>query len=122
MIAVGGAATPQSLGTVAIATSHGYIRFFSTSGVQRYIWRMADDVVCMAAGRESIVIVHREGGTTLDGCQNLRYTIMELDGFDIVQQGRVPLAKKMTLTWLGFTSEGVSRPTRYLYGFDVQSC
>lgn len=108
LIAAGGAASPQATGTLAVATSRGFIRFFSTSGVQRYVWRMADDVVCMTAGREAVVIVHREGGTTLDGCQNLRYTIMELDGFDIIQQGRIPLAKKTTLTWLGMTAEGVS--------------
>lgn len=31
---------------------------------------------------------------------------MDFDTFEIVQEGRVPLPKKVTLTWLGFTAEG----------------
>jgi hypothetical protein len=42
------------------------------------------------------------------GCQCLRYTVMDLDTFDILQDGRVPLPKKVTLSWLGWTAEGVS--------------
>lgn len=42
------------------------------------------------------------------GCQNLRYTILDLDSFDILQEGRIPLPKKVQLSWVGFTAEGVS--------------
>lgn len=42
------------------------------------------------------------------GCQNLRYTLLDLESYDIVQEGKIPLPKKTTLTWLGFTSDGVS--------------
>ena len=41
------------------------------------------------------------------GCQNLRYTIVDLENFDQLQEGRIPLAKKATLVWVGFTAEGV---------------
>lgn len=54
-------------GGVAIATSKGYIRFFTGTGLQRYIWRLGDEVVAMVASREMIFVVHREGGTSLDG-------------------------------------------------------
>lgn len=104
-VAVGG---PESgLGTVVVATSKGMMRFFTASGVQRYVWRLGEEVITLAAGRDALLAVHREGGTSLDGCQNLRYTLLDLETFDIVQEGRVPLPKKTTLAWAGFTSAGV---------------
>jgi hypothetical protein len=33
--------------------------------------------------------------------------VLDLDSFDIMQQGRIPLQRKVTLTWLGWSSEGV---------------
>jgi hypothetical protein len=42
------------------------------------------------------------------GCQNLRYTILDLASFDLIQEGRIPLQKKVQLTWIGFTADGVS--------------
>ena len=47
------------------------------------------------------------------GCQNLRYTLMTLDSFDIIQQGPVPLGKGVTLKWMGITTEGVRSPPFY---------
>ncbi|WVQ83266.1 hypothetical protein IAT38_005405 [Cryptococcus sp. DSM 104549] len=106
-VAAGGEASAQDgMGSVVVATTKGYVRFLSAGGVQRYIWRLGEDVVTMAAGRDKVIIVHREGGTSLDGCQNLRYSLVDLDTYDICQEGRVPLPKKTTLTWVGFTSEG----------------
>jgi hypothetical protein len=43
------------------------------------------------------------------GCQNLRYTLINLNSFDIVSEGRLPLGKQTTLKWLGFSEDGVSR-------------
>jgi hypothetical protein len=40
------------------------------------------------------------------GCQNLRYTLIDLDGYGILQESRIPLPRKTTLTWLGYTPEG----------------
>jgi hypothetical protein len=42
------------------------------------------------------------------GCQNLRYSIVDLESFELIQEGRVPLPRKVTLTWAGFSQEGVS--------------
>jgi chromosome transmission fidelity protein 4 len=111
-------------GVAVVATSKGYIRFFTGGGLQKYIWYLGDDVVTMAAGREWLFMVHREGGTTLDGsslgsfgdlsahkysgCQNLSYTLMALDTFVILQQGRLPLPKSHELKWIGLADEGVS--------------
>jgi chromosome transmission fidelity protein 4 len=64
-IACGGSL--EGIGSVIVATSKGFVRFFTSSGTQRYIWRIGEDVVTMAAGRDAVIIVHREGGTSLDG-------------------------------------------------------
>lgn len=55
------------MGSVVVATSKGFVRFLSSSGIQRYVWRVGEEMVSMAAGREAVIIVHREGGTSLDG-------------------------------------------------------
>ncbi|WWC86877.1 uncharacterized protein L201_001756 [Kwoniella dendrophila CBS 6074] len=107
-VAAGGGSNAEGgLGSVIVATSKGYVRFLTASGLQRYVWRLGEDVVSMAAGKDKVIVVHREGGTSLDGCQNLRYSLLDLDIFEILQEGRVPLPKKVTLRWLGFTSDSV---------------
>lgn len=57
----------QNMGSVVVATSRGFIRFFTGSGVQRYLWRMGEEMVSMVASEEMVLLVHREGGTSLDG-------------------------------------------------------
>lgn len=123
LVAAGGSAGTDSMGSVIVATDRGYVRFLSSSGIQSYIMRIGEDMVSMVAGRDAVLLVHREGGTSLDGvfqsvkdknrlteglgCQNLRYTLIDLESFDILQEGRVPLPRKITLRWLGFTADGI---------------
>jgi len=42
------------------------------------------------------------------GCQNLLYSIISLDRFEVVQEGTIPLPKGRTLKWIGISEEGVS--------------
>ncbi|KAG8994102.1 hypothetical protein FRB90_000530 [Tulasnella sp. 427] len=93
-------------GYVALATSEQIIRFFSGGGVQKYVWATEGDVVSMVAGPEWVFVVHREGGTSLDGCQNLRYSLISSKTFDMVREGRLPLRRGKTVTWIGITEEG----------------
>lgn len=54
-------------GCAIVATSAGFVRFFSGAGLQRYVWAIGGTVVSMVAGSEWVFVVHREGGTSLDG-------------------------------------------------------
>lgn len=65
-VAVGGS-SGDGMGSVIVATSKGYVRFLSGSGIQRYLWRTGEDMVTMAAGKDAVMLVYREGGTSLDG-------------------------------------------------------
>lgn len=61
-------ADAEGNGYVVVATDRGVIRFFSGGGVQRGpIWAVDGDIVSMVAGRDYVFVVHREGGTSLDG-------------------------------------------------------
>ncbi|CCO27412.1 Minichromosome loss protein 1 AltName: Full=DNA polymerase alpha accessory factor Mcl1 [Rhizoctonia solani AG-1 IB] len=37
---------------------------------------------------------------------NLRYSLVAVDGFDLVQEGRLPVPRGETLKWIGVTAEG----------------
>lgn len=95
-------------GTVLVATDKGYVRFFTGSGLQKYVWNLGDEVVTMAAGREWAVVVYRGGSGAVDGRQNLEYALVDMDNFEVVQQGRVPLGRGVTLKWIGFSDEQAS--------------
>ncbi|KZT57147.1 WD40 repeat-like protein [Calocera cornea HHB12733] len=102
----GGGDDAAGCGQVVVATSKGYVRFFSGSGIQEFIWSAGADVVAVAAGEEWAFIIYREGGVSLDGCQNLRYTLIAFDTFEPVQEGRLPMMKRVTLKWMGITEDG----------------
>ena len=93
-------------GTILIATDKGFLRFLSGSGLQKYVWNLGKEVVCMAAGKDWALVVHRDGGAG-EGRQNLSYSLLDTDTFEIVQAGKVPLGKDTTLTWCGFTDDDV---------------
>jgi chromosome transmission fidelity protein 4 len=114
----------DGMGSVVVATTKGYVRFLSSSGIQRYLWRVGEEVVSMVAGKDAVMVIHQEGGTSLDGAslisrvcviganvagsQNLRYTIIDLSTFELIQEGRVPLPRKALLSWIGFSRDNVS--------------
>lgn len=121
-------------GYVAVATNKNVVRFFSGGGMQRGpVWAVDGDVVCMVAGRDYVFLVHREGGTSIDGeCleggrflgedaygivieagnQNLKYTLRTADTFRVMHTGRLPINKGEMLKWIGITDEGVSAVDR----------
>ena len=66
----------ENAGLAVVATNRGYLRFFSSGGVQRYLWSTGDEVVSMVARQEHLFLVHRSGGTSLDGqwpCESVHH-------------------------------------------------
>ncbi|EJD03058.1 WD40 repeat-like protein [Fomitiporia mediterranea MF3/22] len=100
-------ADAEGNGYVVIATDRGVVRFFSGGGAQRGpVWAIDGDIIAMVAGRDYVFVVHREGGTSLDGNQNLKYTLRTSDTFRVMHTGRLPVNRGQTLKWLGITDEG----------------
>ena len=89
--------------TVAlVATSRGFVRVFSSAGLQRLVWHLGSDVVTMVAGAHTALIVTRTGAMALAGRQGLEYMLLDLQTLATVGQGKIPLAKDATLVWAGF--------------------
>jgi chromosome transmission fidelity protein 4 len=44
----------------------------------------------------------------VEGRQNLEYSVVDTDTFEMVQQGRLPLGKGATVLWVGMTNDQVS--------------
>ncbi len=86
-----------------VATSAGYLRFFSSAGAPRYLWNLGERVVTMAAGQHTALVVYRDSAVALDGCQRLSYVLLDLQTFATFNQGRLPLPERTTLQWVGFT-------------------
>lgn len=119
-IAVGGLADPSSssawddeelgiagTGTIVVATDRNFVRFFSGSGLQKYVWNIAEDVVSIVAGVDWALVVVRGAGAGVDKKQGLEYLMVDLDTFEVVQAGKIPLRKGATLKWIGFTDDYV---------------
>lgn len=115
-IAAGGLAPPldeddqgiAGSGTVLVATDKGHIRFFTGSGLQKYLWSLGKEVVSMAAGKDWAMIAYRGKGVVADGQQNLEYLLVDTDTYEVVQEGDLPLMKSAKLKWIGFTDEQAS--------------
>ena len=87
--------------TTLVATSAGYIRIFSAAGLQRFIWQQGGQVISMAAGNHTAMIVARGPGAALGGYQNLTFTLIDLQTLATINQGSLPLPKDAQLRWLG---------------------
>lgn len=91
-------------GAVLVATDRGFVRFFTGAGLQKYVWNIGEEIVTMASGKDWAMIVHRANGAGA----GLQFALIDTDTFEIIQAGKVPLAKGVSLKWIGFTDENVS--------------
>ncbi|XP_029284624.1 WD repeat and HMG-box DNA-binding protein 1 isoform X1 [Cottoperca gobio] len=94
-------------GWVAVATSTLMLRLFSIGGVQREIFSLPGNVVCMVAhGEQLLIVYHRAPG--FDGEQALGVQLLQFGQRkrQLINGEPLPLSLKSYLSWLGFTAEG----------------
>ncbi|PLW13298.1 hypothetical protein PCANC_17781 [Puccinia coronata f. sp. avenae] len=91
-------------GVVAVGTSQGYLRLFSGSGMQTYVWNLGQEIVSVACSHEFVFLVHRPSIAS-SYSQPLSYTLMDCSSFEIVQEGPIPLPPNtdVVLAWIGFS-------------------
>ncbi|KAM8894853.1 WD repeat and HMG-box DNA-binding protein 1 isoform 2-T2 [Spinachia spinachia] len=94
-------------GWAAVATSALMLRLFSVGGVQREVFSLQGNVVCMAGyGEQLLIVYHRAPG--FDGDQALGVQLLQLGPRkrQLIRGEALPLSPRSHLTWLGFTAEG----------------
>ncbi len=65
-------------GMAVVATSKGYLRFLSASGMQVYLWAIGHPVVTLAVGARTALVIYRRTGLPSGGYQDLGYKVIDL--------------------------------------------
>lgn len=70
----------QGAGWCAAATNNGYIRIFSTEGVQKMILHQTSQIVTMV-GYENLLVIFYHSGLPVYENQQIRFKIIDCGGF-----------------------------------------
>ncbi|KAJ1582152.1 hypothetical protein NDA15_003838 [Ustilago hordei] len=95
----------SGVGIAVVATSKGYLRFLSASGMQLYLWALGHPVVTLAVGAKTLLVIHRKTGLPSGGYQDLGYKVVDLANFDVIQDDVLPLSKDAHIRWAGFNDQ-----------------
>lgn len=97
---------------IAVCTDARLVRMFSLAGMQLSIFSIPGPVLTMAAHTDQLMIVYH-ASQGFNGNQCLGYMLLEVGlgtgpnrAKKIVGGDPIPLSKKSTLQWLGFSAEG----------------
>ncbi|KAG0210615.1 hypothetical protein BGX28_009140 [Mortierella sp. GBA30] len=88
-----------------VATSRGYVRVFSQSGIQTGLFSVGS--VIAAAGKDDMVLLVYHLGEPFEGSQNLGYSIYNVETGQRIQQGTMPVSDDICISWLGFSEGGI---------------
>lgn len=88
-----------------VATDQNYLRFFSLGGVQRGVQCLKGGIVGMVGNDDCIMIAYHAGSNYLAG-QNIEFILIDSNKKVLVKES-VALSPGATLTWLGFSEEGM---------------
>ncbi|KAF9198016.1 hypothetical protein BGZ49_001301 [Haplosporangium sp. Z 27] len=88
-----------------VATSRGYVRVFSQSGIQTALFSVGS--VVAAAGKDDMVLLIYHQGEPFQGSQNLGYSVYNVETGQRIQHGSVPVSDDTFIDWLGFSEGGI---------------
>ncbi|CEP18323.1 hypothetical protein [Parasitella parasitica] len=87
--------------SVVATTSLGYVRVFSISGVQRYVFSL-ENVVSITAMTDLALLVY-SNGPAFGRQQNLDYMLLNTETNEVLQKDKVQLTTDSELNWIGFS-------------------
>ncbi|KAJ1978037.1 DNA polymerase alpha accessory factor Mcl1 [Dimargaris verticillata] len=92
----------------AVATSQGYLRIFSSSGLPVAVLTMDPQVVCVASGGPYFLVVYRchaatTGPNSTPSSTTLGYSVYDAEHQVQLQQGIISLPASVGLQWAGFS-------------------
>ncbi|XP_048577414.1 WD repeat and HMG-box DNA-binding protein 1 isoform X2 [Nematostella vectensis] len=90
----------------AVATSKLMVRILTITGIQRQVFSLPGPVVAMSGHLNQLVLTYHAGNPLPDE-QALGVKVLDLAaGRQTVNDQRLTISKKSTLSWIGFSEEG----------------
>ncbi|KAI9344422.1 WD40-repeat-containing domain protein [Pilaira anomala] len=87
--------------SVIATTSLGYVRIFTTTGIQKYIFSL-ENIVSVTAKTDLACFIY-SNGPGYNNQQNLQYLLLNTDTNEVLQKDHVQLTTDGDLHWVGFT-------------------
>ncbi|KAG6556808.1 hypothetical protein Mapa_001755 [Marchantia paleacea] len=93
-------------GWVAAATSLDYLRIYTESGRQKYLFSLTGPVVAMTSYQQHLAVVTHVSDPMESGQQVMKYIVLDLRTNQQLLTGHLAITPGATLTWLGFSETG----------------
>ncbi|KAL4497286.1 hypothetical protein ABPG72_011221 [Tetrahymena utriculariae] len=93
-------------GWCAVQTDLQYIRIYSFSSMEQHCFCIDKPAVCISGYKNILAIVYLDG-EPIYGCQSIKLKFFDVHSGEIIKEIGVPLTPFTTLTWFGFSEEGL---------------